>query len=143
MPALAIRKGSLVRRTGRTAHIFDFPFLRKAEKPGVNTMPCRGIQPLSQNLRFCQLPLHRGAESRRWRIQRERQAAAVRKCESEQPKHERLTAKEPRNAPQTLGANLATGAAGNAPQAGLFPACPRRKIGILIRKNYYFWRNYI
>ena len=32
-------------------------------------------------------------ERRQWRMQRERQAAAVRKCESEQPKHERLTAR--------------------------------------------------
>ena len=32
-------------------------------------------------------------ERRQWRMQRERQAAAVRKCESEQPKHERLTEK--------------------------------------------------
>ncbi len=50
MPALAIRKGSLVWRKGRAAHIFEFPFLRKAEKPGVNTMPCRGIQPLSHGV---------------------------------------------------------------------------------------------
>ena len=40
-------------------------------------------------------------ERRRWRIQRERQAAAVRKCESEQPKHERLTAREPRTPAKT------------------------------------------
>ena len=32
-------------------------------------------------------------ERRQWRMQRERQAAAVRKCESEQPKHERRTAR--------------------------------------------------
>ena len=35
-------------------------------------------------------------ERRRWRMRRERQAAAVRKCESEQPKHERLSTGEPR-----------------------------------------------
>ena len=29
----------------------------------VNAIPGQGIQPLSQNLRFCQLPLHRGAEN--------------------------------------------------------------------------------
>ena len=40
------------------------------------------------------LPLRGLAFERRlWRMQRERQADAVRKCESEQPKHERLTAK--------------------------------------------------
>ena len=48
-------------------------------------------------------------ECRRWRIQRERQAAAVRKCESEQPKHERLTAKEPRFALRRSGAGFAPG----------------------------------
>ena len=44
--------------------------------------------------RTSRLPL-RGLtfERRRWRIQRERQAAAIRKCESEQPKHERRAAR--------------------------------------------------
>ena len=79
----------------------------------VNAIPCRGYNP--SVFSACKqaenpAPLAQLAfECRRWRIQRERQAAAVRKCESEQPKHERLTAKEPRFALRRLVAGLAQG----------------------------------
>ena len=36
---------------------------RGTRKSGVNALPCRGIQPLSQNLRFCQLPFNKERSS--------------------------------------------------------------------------------
>ena len=60
---------------------------------GIHLPPQREARALPRRVQ-----IHRDAnltqlafERRRWRMRRERQAAAVRKCESEQPKHERLS----------------------------------------------------
>ena len=86
------------------------------------------------------LKIHRGAEKR-----------------SANPRCEPCTG-EPRNAPQTLGANLAQGSrethrktlgvnftqgSRELPASRAFSGLPSAKNRDLIRKNYYFWRNYI